>query len=63
MISEHGSPLELDGMCWSCMHACQLHMCLLHLHSMCLVHLHDVNHGCSDAVMWKLMFSLWSASA
>jgi len=48
--------------CVLVMHACQLHVCLLQFHSMCLLHLHDVDHGCSDLIIWKLMLSLWSAS-
>jgi len=30
VVSEHGSPLELDGQCALVMHACKLHVCLLH---------------------------------
>jgi len=38
VVIEHGSPLGLDGLCVLVMHACRLHVCLLHLNSMCLFH-------------------------
>lgn len=41
VVSEHGSTLKLDGQCVLVMHACQLQVCLLHLHSMCLLHFLD----------------------
>jgi len=38
VVSEHGSPVILDGLCVLVMHECQLNVCILHLHSMCLLH-------------------------
>jgi len=55
VVSEHGSPLRLNGLCVFFMHSCWLHACLLCLYSMCLLHLHGVDHGCSDVAMWKVM--------
>lgn len=54
-------PLEWMG-CVLVMHACQFHVFLLNLHYICLFHFHNVDHGCSDVAMWKLMLSLWDAS-
>ena len=34
VVSNHGSPLGQDGWCLLAMLVCQLHVCLLHLHSM-----------------------------
>ena len=45
------------------MHACQLHVCLLHLHSMCLFHCIMIDHGCSKVPMRNLMLILWNASS
>ena len=38
VVLEHGSPFRLDRWCVLVMHACQLHVILLHLHLMCLLH-------------------------
>ena len=38
VLAEHGSTLKMDGWCVLVMHACQLHVCVLHLHFMCLLH-------------------------
>jgi len=38
VVLEHGSLLGLDGQCVLVMHACQLHVCLLDLHSVCSLH-------------------------
>ena len=50
MVSEHGSPLRLDGLCVG--HACMLVACVsLTLAFHVLVSFHDVVHGCSDVAM------------
>ena len=38
VVSKHVSTLALDGLNVLVMHACQLHVCLVHLHFMCLLH-------------------------
>lgn len=61
MVSEHGSPLGMDGLCVG--HACMSVACVsLTLAFHVLVALHSVDHGCSDVVMMNLMLLLWSAS-
>lgn len=58
LVSEHGSPLLLDGLLMLVMHSCRLHMRCLYLWSMSLLHMHGVGHGCSDVTMWKWMVCL-----
>jgi len=36
VVSEHGSTLRLDGLNVLVMHACQLHVFLLHLYTCCI---------------------------
>ena len=55
VVSDHGSDLRLDGWCVLVMHACQLHVCLLHLHFMCLLYFLDVYHEDSKVFMRNLM--------
>ena len=45
VISEHGSPLGLDGRCPLDMHTYQLHMCSSCLWSMFLFSMHLFGHG------------------
>jgi len=54
VVLEHGSTLGLDGQCVMVMHACQLHVCILHLNLMCLM----IYYGCSKVSMENLMLIL-----
>ena len=54
MVTEHGSPLGLDGLCVG--HACMSVACVsLTLAFHVLVALHHVDHDCIKIVMRKLM--------
>lgn len=55
MVSEHGSPLGLDGWNVFLMHKCQFHMCYLYLWSIFLLCVHGGGHCCSCVSMWKMM--------
>ena len=62
MVSEHGSPLGLDGRCVG--HACMSVACVsLTLAFHVLVALCNVDHGCSKVVMRSLMLILWNVSS
>jgi len=58
VVSDHGSPIKLDGRNVLVMHTCRLDMCSLWLWFMCLFCMHGGGHGCSCVTMWKLMVLL-----
>ena len=60
VVSKHGSTLGLDGQCVLVMHACQLHVCLLHLYTCCIFLMND--YGCSMVIMENLTLILWNTS-
>ena len=55
MVSEHGSPLGLDGWCVGHAFMSVAYMCSLCLWFMCLLCMHGGGRCCSCVATWKLI--------